>query len=80
MKHSGSNLWIYCAAYEILGNPTKRRSYDSIDPEFDDSVPSNNADSKQNFFKVFGPVFERNARLDALWIKILKIPENGQCV
>lgn len=49
-------------AYEILGNPVKRRSYDSVDPEFDNEIPPNCTNSKQNFFTVFGPVFERNAR------------------
>ena len=27
-------------AWEILGNATTRRSYDSIDPTFDDDIPS----------------------------------------
>ncbi|XP_064105361.1 dnaJ homolog subfamily C member 2-like [Macrobrachium nipponense] len=49
-------------AYEILGDPIKRRSYDSVDPEFDDDIPSVNANNKTNFFKVFTPMFERNAR------------------
>lgn len=49
-------------AYEILGNQLKRRSYDSIDPEFDDTIPAVNANSKENFFKVFTEAFERNAR------------------
>ncbi|GIX91964.1 dnaJ homolog subfamily C member 2 [Caerostris extrusa] len=49
-------------AYEILGNPTKRQSYDSVDPEFDDDVPPVNNHSKEHFFKIFGPIFEANAR------------------
>ena len=49
-------------ANDILSNKTKRRAYDSIDPFFDDSIPSVNANSKNNFIEVFGPVFERNAR------------------
>lgn len=49
-------------AYETLGNPTKRRSFDSVDPEFDDTIPSSCNESKEKFFEVFGPVFERNAR------------------
>lgn len=49
-------------AYEILGDPLKRRSWDSVDPEFDDDVPSVSANNKSNFFKVFTPVLERNAR------------------
>lgn len=49
-------------AYEILGDKIKRRAYDSVDPTFDDEVPANNKSNKQNFFEVFGPVFESNAR------------------
>lgn len=54
---------IYCIlAYEILGNPVKRQSYDSVDPEFDDDVPPITNYSKENFFEVFEPVFTANAR------------------
>ncbi|KAK2158365.1 hypothetical protein LSH36_172g04007 [Paralvinella palmiformis] len=60
-------------AYEILGVPSKRRSYDSIDPEFDDSIPSVNAESKEHFYESFRPVFERNAR----WSTKKKVPELG---
>lgn len=49
-------------AYEILGVPSKRRAYDSVDPMFDDDVPSVNNKNKERFFEAFGPVFERNAR------------------
>ncbi|KAK8753069.1 hypothetical protein OTU49_002349 [Cherax quadricarinatus] len=49
-------------AYEILGDPVKRRSWDSIDSEFDDDVPVVNNYNKTNFFEVFTPVLERNAR------------------
>ncbi|KAI5714492.1 hypothetical protein M8J77_000654 [Diaphorina citri] len=38
-------------AYEILGEKTKRRAYDSVDPEFDNSIPNSNENSKKNFFK-----------------------------
>jgi len=50
------------SAYEILGNPVKRRSYDSVDPQFDDGIPSVTPESRQNFFEMFSPVFERNSR------------------
>ncbi|CAG8629473.1 836_t:CDS:2 [Paraglomus brasilianum] len=45
-------------AYEILTDPIKRRQYDSIDPLIDDSVPK----TKGDFFQIYGPVFEREAR------------------
>ncbi|CAF1052595.1 unnamed protein product [Rotaria sordida] len=47
-------------AFELLSNPILRRSYDSIDPKFDDSIP--NPTTIDNFYEIFGPVFERNAR------------------
>lgn len=46
-------------AYEILMDSTKRRIFDSTD-EFDDEVPTDCV--PQDFFKVFGPAFKRNAR------------------
>ncbi|XP_065183260.1 dnaJ homolog subfamily C member 2-like [Sycon ciliatum] len=49
-------------ANDVLSNPSSRRSYDSVDPNFDDAIPSNSANSKANFISVFGPVFERNSR------------------
>jgi DnaJ-class molecular chaperone len=55
-------VYLFLKAYEILGNKSKRRSYDSVDPQFDDDVPSNDDESKKNFFTVFGPVFDRNSR------------------
>ena len=59
--------WIKCEylmllAYEILGNQLKRRSYDSVDPQFDDSIPSVMPDSPENFYQVFSPAFEQNSR------------------
>ena len=50
------------AANDILSDPKRRRAYDSVDPTFDDSVPSVSSNSRENFIKVFGPVFEENAR------------------
>merc|ERR1711935_477451 len=48
---------------EILSNPQKRRAFDSVDPEFDNSIPK--GDTKEliaNFYSQFQPVFERNTR------------------
>ncbi|KAA0720817.1 DnaJ -like protein subfamily C member 2 [Triplophysa tibetana] len=59
----GDNDYFTCItkAIEILSDPVKRRAFDSVDPTFDNMVPSK-ADSKENFFEVFSHVFERNAR------------------
>ena len=51
-------------ANDILSNPNRRRAYDSVDPLFDDHVPQVNNSSKANFFEVFGPIIETNARLE----------------
>jgi len=47
-------------AFEVLGDETKRRAYDSVDPYFNNDVPPINKNSKENFFEVFTPVFDRN--------------------
>ena len=39
-------------AYDILGNPRNRRSYDSVDPQFDNTLPVVNEHSRNNFFEV----------------------------
>ncbi|XP_060574229.1 dnaJ homolog subfamily C member 2-like, partial [Ruditapes philippinarum] len=61
-------------AWETLGNPVKRKSYDSVDPLFDDSVPPNNSNSKEKFFEVFRPVFAENAR----WSNKKRVPDIGE--
>lgn len=48
-------------AYETLGNPVKKRSYDSVDPYFDDNIPSA-SEIKKDFFKVCGYYFDLNSR------------------
>ncbi|KAF9915588.1 hypothetical protein BX616_005806 [Lobosporangium transversale] len=47
-------------AFETLMDPVKRRQWDSVDPNVPDSVP--NPKSKLDFYKAWGPVFEREAR------------------
>lgn len=59
-------------AYEILGNPVKRRSYDSVDPEFDDGLPSSSAMDK-DYFGTCRRYFEANAR----WSEKKKVPAFG---
>ncbi|KAL1398986.1 hypothetical protein pipiens_008550 [Culex pipiens pipiens] len=48
-------------AYETLGTLKNRRAFDSVDPEFDDTLPSQN-EVKKDFFKSLSDVFKRNAR------------------
>ncbi|XP_013163039.1 PREDICTED: dnaJ homolog subfamily C member 2 [Papilio xuthus] len=60
-------------AYETLGTPNKRKSYDSIDPQFDDSVPTSAEIKKEDFFKAFAKYFEMNAR----WSEKRNVPLLG---
>ena len=39
-------------AYEILGNSSRRRSYDSVDPDFDNNIPSG-GELKKDFYETF---------------------------
>uniref|UniRef100_A0A2M4BF56 Putative ribosome-associated chaperone zuotin translation n=2 Tax=Anopheles marajoara TaxID=58244 RepID=A0A2M4BF56_9DIPT len=48
-------------AYETLGSLKNRRAFDSIDPEFDDSLPSQSEIDK-DFYGALRDVFRRNAR------------------
>jgi len=48
-------------AYEHLTDPIKKRNYDSS-LDFDDNIPGSQEGTSTNFFKVYGPVFIRNAR------------------
>ena len=61
---------LLCVAYEVLGNEKRRRAYDSVDPTFDDRVPPVCTHSRENFFEVFGAVFEENARYCATFVCI----------
>lgn len=54
-------------AMDILGDPVKRRSYDSVDPTFDDSIPNQIKQQKLEqdptlFYRTFGKAFELNSR------------------
>lgn len=60
-------------AFEILGDEVKRKSYDSVDPCFDNDIPAVNTRSKKKFFSVFGPVFERNSH----WSVVQPVPLLG---
>ena len=45
---------------ELLSDPIKRRQYDSVDAAFNESIPTGK--EKGDFYAVFRPVFESNAR------------------
>lgn len=48
-------------AWEILGNPVKRRSYDSVDPQFSDELPDEK-DCRTNFYAAMGKAFKENEK------------------
>lgn len=60
-------------AYDILGNPKKRRSYDSVDPTFDDAIPPNSTLSRESFYTIFTSVFAENSR----WSTRQPVPQLG---
>jgi len=51
-------------AWEVLGDPIRRRQFDSVDPTFDESVPDKC--EPEDFYDEFGPVFENNARFSTV--------------
>lgn len=60
-------------AFDILSDPMKRRRFEST-LKFDNDIPSDlHKGYKDNFFKVFAPVFKRNAR----WSSKPRVPELG---
>lgn len=59
-------------SFENLGNPTKRRSYDSVDPMFDDSLPTQSEINK-NFYETFSKYFGLNGR----WSEKKNVPVIG---
>lgn len=59
-------------AYETLGNVQRRRAYDSVDPEFDNNLPSY-SDLKKDFYEVFNYYFNLNLR----WSEKPRVPRLG---
>lgn len=47
---------------EVLSNPEKRRQFDSVDEAIDDEVPEVKDTTAENFYELWGPVFEREGR------------------
>lgn len=61
--HSQEYFACITKAYEQLGIcEKKRRAYDSVDPQFDDSIPNDKRIKASNFYEILGPIFENNAR------------------
>ena len=52
------------AAFDTLSDEEKRTAYDSTCLPFDDAIPSGN-EPPEEFYRVYGPVFEANLRFDA---------------
>lgn len=70
-----SNDYFTCItkAWEVLGTKDRRRAYDSVDPEFENTIPYDNENVRKNFYEVFGDVFERNSR----WSEKKNVPKLG---
>ncbi|GMS96243.1 hypothetical protein PENTCL1PPCAC_18418 [Pristionchus entomophagus] len=61
-------------AFEQIGmSDQKRKAYDSVDEKFDDGVPAEKSLTKDSFFNLLQPVFERNKR----WSNIQPAPGLG---
>ncbi|RKP26111.1 hypothetical protein SYNPS1DRAFT_22053 [Syncephalis pseudoplumigaleata] len=58
-------------SYELLSDPVRRRQYDSVDAAYSDDIPEKS--DKTDFYALYGPVFEREARFS----KILPVPKLG---
>ena len=57
-------------AFEILTDPIKRRSFDSVDPTFEDDIPSISEKAKNNFYQVFERIFTENSRYVCVFLKM----------
>ncbi|KAH1008073.1 hypothetical protein HUJ04_005222 [Dendroctonus ponderosae] len=59
-------------AYETLGTLARRRAFDSVDPEFDNDIPTS-SELKKDFYDVFNYYFNLNSR----WSERPKVPKLG---
>lgn len=64
---------IFLIIFFLLGNPIKRKSYDSIDPEFDDGLPTS-SEIEKDYFGIFTDQFTRNA----VWSEKKNVPLIGK--
>lgn len=65
-------------AYEILSVPSKRKSYDSIDREFDDTLPTQ-AEVEANFYGILSKQFELNSRWSEAKRKVPQLGSEESC-
>ncbi|KDN53524.1 DnaJ-domain-containing protein [Tilletiaria anomala UBC 951] len=56
-------------AHEVLANPERRRQFDSVDEAIDDEAVPTGKEKPENFYKLWAPVFAREARFSE--------PKNG---
>jgi len=86
----GSEDYVFLAvkaAYDVLMDDEKRQAYDSTVVPFDDAIPESRVNMKEDsellyedgddFYRTFGPVFERNYRFDARLRPDLLKKKNG---
>ena len=60
-------------SYEFMSDPVKRRQFDSVDPAFDEHIPTESEVKQNGFFKTLAPVFARNAHFS----KVQPVPHLG---
>jgi DnaJ family protein C protein 2 len=58
-KRSFIQILIFLA-WQVLSDPVKRRQFDSVDPTFDETIPSISA--KGDFFTIYKSLFDNEAR------------------
>ncbi|KAJ1663698.1 hypothetical protein IW140_004698 [Coemansia sp. RSA 1813] len=61
-------------AYNLLSDPVRRRQFDSVDPAIPDAIPKGHLEDGQDFFSVYVPIFEREARFS----KKQPVPQLGK--
>ncbi|KAJ2660975.1 hypothetical protein IWW48_002680 [Coemansia sp. RSA 1200] len=64
MEGVHDDTFFKCAqkAYNVLIDPVRRRQFDSVDPAISDDIPKGRLENDQDFFSMYGPVFDREAR------------------
>ena len=72
-QEMSKQIWLKIKkAYDILMDEDKKKAYDSSLP-FDNSLPKEEEITDVNFYKIFEPVFQRNA----IWSSKKPVPTIG---